>query len=122
MTVHKGDKFTKIIKMELLEGELGRFTMLKGEGPQEMYNRLKTLVNQVRNYGSKKWTDHEVIKLMLRSFTSHNATLVTLIHETLRYKMMSPEEVLVKFLSHDMLVKDSKHIEDLDLGSSACAR
>jgi hypothetical protein len=71
-TVHEGDKFTKIIKMELLEGELGRFTMLKGEGPQEMYNRLKMLVNQVRNYGSKKWTDHEVIKLMLRSFTSCN--------------------------------------------------
>jgi hypothetical protein len=54
--------------------------------------------------------------------TSHNATLVTLIHETPRYKMMSPEEVLVMFLSHDMMVKDSKHIEDLDLGSSACAR
>lgn len=87
-----------------------------------MYNRLKTMVHKIWNYRSKKWTNNKVIKLMLRSFTSHNATLVTLIHETLRYKMMSPEEVLVKFLSHDMMVKDSKHIEDLDLGSSACAR
>ena len=32
-----------------------------------MYNRLKTLVNQVRNLGSKKWDDHEVVKVILRS-------------------------------------------------------
>ena len=30
----------------------------QGEEPQDMYNRLKTLVNQVRNLGSKKWDDH----------------------------------------------------------------
>jgi hypothetical protein len=30
-----------------------------------MYNRLKTLVNQVRNLGSKKWDDHEMVKLFL---------------------------------------------------------
>jgi hypothetical protein len=27
-----------------------------------MYNRLKTLVNQVRNLGSTKWDDHEMVK------------------------------------------------------------
>lgn len=37
-TVHEGDKITKFIEMELIEGELGRFTLLKGEGTQEMYN------------------------------------------------------------------------------------
>jgi hypothetical protein len=31
-TVHEGDKITKIMKMELLDGKLGRFAMLKGEG------------------------------------------------------------------------------------------
>jgi hypothetical protein len=40
--VHKGDK---IIRMELIEGQLGRFAINKGEGPQEMYNQLKSLVN-----------------------------------------------------------------------------
>jgi hypothetical protein len=29
-----------------------------------MYNRLKTLVNQVRNLGSKKWDDHEMVKVI----------------------------------------------------------
>jgi hypothetical protein len=62
---HEGDKITKITKRELLEGELGRFCMLKGEGMEEMYNRLKSLANQDHNLGSKKWSDHEVVKLML---------------------------------------------------------
>jgi hypothetical protein len=30
-----------------------------------MYNRLKTLVNQVRNLGSTKWDDHEMVKVIL---------------------------------------------------------
>jgi hypothetical protein len=57
-TVHEGDEVTKITKRETIEGELGRFVLNKGEEPQAMYNRLKTMVNQVRNLGSTKWDDH----------------------------------------------------------------
>jgi hypothetical protein len=78
---YEGDKITKITKMELLEGELWQFSMNKGEGPQQMYNQLKTLVNEVHNYGSKKCMDYKFVRLKLRSFTSHNSTLVTLIRE-----------------------------------------
>jgi hypothetical protein len=46
---HEGDKLTKITKRETIGGELGRFILNKGEEPQEMYNQLKTMVNQVRN-------------------------------------------------------------------------
>jgi hypothetical protein len=38
----------------------------QGEEPQAMYNRLKTLVNQVRNLGSTKWDDHEMVKVCRR--------------------------------------------------------
>jgi hypothetical protein len=116
-TAHEGDDITKITKMELLEGELRRFVILKGEGRQEMYNRLKALVNQAHNLRSKKWTCHKVIKLMLRSFTSHNASHVSLIRENPIYENMSPKEVLGKFLSHNMMVRDSKYIEDLAQGN-----
>src|SRR5690349_14058154 len=54
-TVHEGDEVIKITKRETIEGELGRFVLNQGEEPQAMYNRLKTLVNQVRNLGSTKW-------------------------------------------------------------------
>jgi hypothetical protein len=66
-TAHEGDEVTKITKRETIEGELGRFVLNKGEEPQAMYNRLKTMVNQVRNLGSTKWDDYEMVKVILRS-------------------------------------------------------
>jgi hypothetical protein len=44
---HEGNGITMITKMELVEGELGRFTMKRGEEPTDTYNRLKTLVNKI---------------------------------------------------------------------------
>jgi hypothetical protein len=55
--------------MELVEGELGRFAMIRGEEPTQTYNRLKTLVNKIRIYGSTRWTKHDVVRLMLRSLS-----------------------------------------------------
>jgi hypothetical protein len=65
-TAHEGDEVTKITKRETIEGELSYFVLNKGEEPQAMYNRLKTMVNQVRNLGSTKWDDHEMFKVILR--------------------------------------------------------
>jgi hypothetical protein len=44
---HEGNDVTMITKMELVECELGRFAMKRGEEPTETYNRLKTLVNKI---------------------------------------------------------------------------
>jgi hypothetical protein len=57
---HEGNDATMITKMELVEGELGRFAMIRGEEPTQTYNRLKTLVNKIRSYGSTRWMDHDV--------------------------------------------------------------
>jgi hypothetical protein len=55
---HEGNDDTMITKMELVEGELGRFAMIRGEEPTQTYIRLKTLVNKIQSYGSTRWTDH----------------------------------------------------------------
>jgi hypothetical protein len=81
-----------------------------------MYNRLKAMVNQVRNLGSTKWDDHEMVKVILRSLVFRNTTEVQLIRENPRYKQMSPEEVIGKFVSFELMVKDSKHIVNLEQG------
>jgi hypothetical protein len=65
-TAHEGDEVTKITKRETIKGDLGRFVLNKGEESQAMYNQLKTMVNQVRNLGSTKWDDHEMVKVILR--------------------------------------------------------
>jgi hypothetical protein len=117
--VHEGDEVTKITKCETIEGELGRFVLNKGEEPQAMYNRLKTMVNQVRNLGSTKWDDHEMVKVILRSLVFRNLTQVQLIHGDPRYKQMSPEEVIGKFVSFELMIKDSKHIINLEQGATS---
>jgi hypothetical protein len=118
-TAHEGDEVTKITKRETIEGELSRFILYQGEEPQAMYNRLKTLVNQVRNLGSTKWDDHEMVKVILRSLVFRNPTQVQLIHGDSRYKLMSPEEVIGKFVSFELMIKGSKHIVDLEQGGTS---
>jgi hypothetical protein len=109
-TAHEGDEVTKITKRETIEGELGHFMLHQGEEPQAMYNWLKTLVNQARNLGSTKWDDHEMAKVILRSLVFLNPTQVQLIHGDPRYKLMSPEEVIGKFVSFELMIKGSKKI------------
>jgi hypothetical protein len=111
---HEGDEVIKITKRETIEGELGRFVLNKGEEPQAMYNRLKTMVNQVRNLESTKWDDHEMAKVILRSLVFCNPIQVQLIHGDPRYKQMSLEEVIGKFVSFELMIKDSKHIINLE--------
>jgi hypothetical protein len=117
-TAHEGDEVTKITKRETIEGELGRFRLRQGEEPQDMYNWLKTLVNQVRNLGSKKWDDHEMVKVILRSLVFLNPTQVQLIRGNPRYTLMTPEEVIGNFVSFELMIKGSKKINELD-GPSA---
>jgi hypothetical protein len=84
-----------------------------------MYNRLKTMVNQVRNLGSTKWDDHEMVKVILRSLIFCNPTQVQLIRGDPRYKLMSPKEVIGKFVSFELMIKDSKHIVNLEQGATS---
>jgi hypothetical protein len=118
-TVHEGNEVTKITKRETIKGELGRFILNQGEEPQAMYNRLKTLVNQVRNLGSTKWDDHEMVNIILRSLVFRNPTQVQLIHGDPRYKLMSPEEVIGKFVSFELMIKGSKQIVNLEQGGTS---
>jgi hypothetical protein len=110
---HEGNDATMITKMELVEGELGRFAMIRGDEPTQTYNRLKILVNKIRSYGSTRWTDHDVVQLMLRSFTVIDPHLVNLIRENPRYTKMTLEEIHGKFVSGRMMVKEARYVDDV---------
>jgi hypothetical protein len=49
---------------------------------------------------------------MLRSFTVIDPHLVNLIRENPRYTKMTPEEILGKFLSGRMMVKEARYVDD----------
>jgi hypothetical protein len=110
---------TKITKRETIEGELGRFVLNHGEEPQAMYNRLKTRVNQVCNLENTKWDDYEMVKVILRSLIFRNPTQVQLICGDPKYKLMSPEEVIGKFVSFELMIKCSKQIINLEQGGTS---
>jgi hypothetical protein len=56
--------------------------------------------------------DHDVVRLMLRSFTVIDPHLVNLIRENPRYTKMTPEDILGKFVSGRMMVKEARYVDD----------
>lgn len=110
---HEGTKHIKKAKIELLEGELGRFTIGDDESPSEMYTRAKALINKIRNLGSKKWTEREFSKLLLRAFAPRNITLVTMIRENPNFKYMTPQEVLGRIANHETFQVAARHAVEL---------
>jgi hypothetical protein len=61
-------------------------------------------------------TDHDVIRLMLRPFTVIDPHLVNLIRENPRYTKMTPKEILGKFVSGRMMVKEVRYVDDIANG------
>jgi hypothetical protein len=49
---------------------------------------------------------------MLRSFTVIDPHLVNLIRENPRYTKMTPEEILEKFISGRMMVKEARYVDN----------
>jgi hypothetical protein len=60
-----------------------------------------------------------MVKVILRSLVFRNPTQVQLIRGDPRYKLMSFEEVIGKFVSFELMIKGSKHIVDLEQGGAS---
>jgi hypothetical protein len=60
--------------------------------------------------------DHDVMSLMLRSFTIIDPHIVNLIRENSMYTKISPEEILSKFVSGHMMVKEAWYVDNIANG------
>jgi hypothetical protein len=60
-----------------------------------------------------------MVKVILRSLVFRNPTQVQLIRGDPRYKQISPKEVIGKFVSFELMIKDSKHIVNLEQGATS---
>jgi hypothetical protein len=63
-----------------------------------------------------------MVKVILRSLVFRNPTQVQLIRGDPIYKLMSPEEVIGKFVSFELMIKGSKQIIDLEQGGTSTAK
>jgi hypothetical protein len=99
---HEGSKPARKAKIEMLEGQLNRFIMLDNESPQDIFNRIKKMVNKAKTLGSKKWTDHILTERLMRAYTPINYNVVTLIYQDLTYKKMTSDDVLGRIINHEI--------------------
>jgi hypothetical protein len=103
-------------KRQLIEGQLNRFVMLDDEGPQDMYNWLKKLVNKVQAYGSRRWGGRRVIGRMLRGYAVKDTMVISLIQQYTTFRKMSADDVFGKIINHEMLVEEANHVKNLSKG------
>jgi hypothetical protein len=117
---HEGTKTVKKVKMQFIEGQLDRFVMLDDESPQEIFNWLKRLVNKVRAYGSRRWSDRRMIERMLRAYAIKDTMVISLIQQDPIFKTMTLDDVLGKIINHEVLFEEANHVNNLskDITSS----
>jgi hypothetical protein len=84
--------------------KLNRIVILDGEGPQEMFDRLMTMVGKIRGYGCDELDDHKVVKIMLEAYSPRNETVVTLIRDKKKFEYFTPNDVLGRILNFDMKI------------------
>jgi hypothetical protein len=78
-----------------------------------MYNQLKKLINKVRAYGSRRWSDQRVIDRMLRAYAIKDTMVISLIQQDPTFKKMTLNDVLGKIINHEMLVEEANHVKNL---------
>jgi hypothetical protein len=83
---HEGVDKVRRAKIDLWMAKLNRFMIVDGEEPQEMFDRLMTLVSDIRGYGGDEPDYHKVVKVMLGAYSPRNKTVVTLIRDKKRFE------------------------------------
>jgi hypothetical protein len=102
----------------MLEGQLNRFIMFDDETPQDMFNRLKKMVNKAKALGSKKRIDRMLNERLMRVYTLMNYNVVALICQDPSYKRMTSDDVLGRIINHEMHLEEANHIKNLYKGVS----
>jgi hypothetical protein len=113
---HEVSKPTRKSNIDMLEGQLNRFVMFDDKTPQDMFNRLKKLVNKAKALGSKKWTNRMLTEHMMRTYTPMNYIVVALIRQDPSYKRMSSDNVLGRIMNHEMYIEEANHVKNLSKG------
>jgi hypothetical protein len=81
-----------------------------------MFNQLKRLVNKIREYRSRRWSDWMMIQRMLRAYFVKDTTVSSLIQQDPAFKRMTLDDVLGRIINHEMLIKEANHVNNLSKG------
>jgi hypothetical protein len=76
LKAHEGSKPMRKVNIDMLQWQLNRFIMFDDETTQDMFNRLKKLINKTNVLMFKKWIDRMLIEHMMRTYTPMNYNVV----------------------------------------------
>jgi hypothetical protein len=107
--IHKNAQATTVLLASLCRDEYNKVSGL--DNAKQIWDTLK-ISHEGNDATMITKTDHDVVRLMLRSFTVIDPHLVNLIRERPRYTKMTPEEILGKFMSRRMMVKEARYVDD----------
>jgi hypothetical protein len=100
----------------MLEGQLDRFVMLDEETPQEIYNCMKLMINKVRAYGSKRWTNKLIGQRLLRAYTKRDTNLVSIIRSDPNHTKMKSDDIIARITNHELLLEEARYVKNLSKG------
>src|SRR6185437_16158730 len=89
-------------KHHVLIDKLNSFKQLDDENTESMYSRLNILVNEINSLGVKQIKDLELIRKILHSLRRLDYDLVTTILYEKDLNTMTPNQVLIKVIAHDL--------------------
>jgi hypothetical protein len=110
---HEESRPVRKAKIEMFEGQLNRFIIFDDEDPQDMFNRLKKLVNKTKALGSKKWNDYMLTECFMRAYTLMAYNVVALIRQDTVYKRIKSDDVLGRIINHEMYIQEASHLKNL---------
>jgi hypothetical protein len=80
---------------------------------KEMYNHMKTIINQIKSLGGNKWGDREIVDKLLTIYMARDVALPSLIRAERGFKHFTTENVLGRIEAHHDQLNRVKINQDL---------
>ena len=101
---YKGEDKVKMVRLQALRGEFDFLKMKETENVEEYFNRVVSIVNQLKVNG-EQLSDQRIIEKILQSMTQKYEHVVVAIEESKDLSSLSLEALLGSLQSHELHIK-----------------
>ncbi|GAV82958.1 UBN2 domain-containing protein, partial [Cephalotus follicularis] len=107
---YEGTNQVKESKISMLVHEYELFVMHNDECISDMFTRVTTIVNSLKNLG-KNYSNQELVRKILRCLSKSWTPKVTTIEEVKDLSTLPLEQLLGSLMSHETTMKNHEHVD-----------
>ena len=105
--IFEGDDSVQRSRLAMLKQDINLFIKKDGETVDQVYQRLKSIVLDLRNFGCT-WANDDFIKdKFMGAMILTDSTMVTMIFERPDYEKLTPNQIVSSFTNQTLLVAKS---------------